>query len=542
MPAVTSPPERASAVFKRWIVLVATIAGVLLLSDRAQSRATSGMARQLHAYEQLSDGIAQLLATPQLHATKFGIAVYSLDRDTLIVAHNVHEPLVPASLTKLYYTATAFATMGPRYAIRTVLATDGVLRDGTLEGNLYIIGHGDCLLASADLEALADRLVALGIKRITGAIVADATHFDPITDRQQYSGDAERMENLPPITALGIDGNRFTVIVTRGAGDRVRVHTLPASSGVVVQWAALPKPSSQPAPRIRSKKRIRQRYGDRIVQHRGRRRTRAVTIEPVRISSALRTDGVQEIRIVGKPRPNASVSFAVTMLDPPLATAGALERSLAASGIRIEGGIRRGAAPQNARELTAWERPLQDLVTVCNKNSDNFIAEHVMKILGAYCCGNTQCNVHAYRTVTALLDSLGIRSEGCVLFDGSGLSRRNRVTVASLLGLLRYCARQNWGDVFFQSLAIAGCDGTLARRMKGTAADSNLRGKTGTHRNVSGLAGMVRSASGERFLFAVLWNGNSVGLYKRLENQLGELLASFGSVEPASSVGSSPSR
>lgn len=219
---------------------MATIAGVLLLSDRAQSRATSGMARQLHAYEQLSDGIAQLLATPQLHATKFGIAVYSLDRDTLIVAHNMHEPLVPASLTKLYYTATAFATMGPRYAIRTVLATDGVLRDGTLEGNLYIIGHGDCLLASADLEALADRLVALGIKRITGAIVADATHFDPITDRQQYSGDAERMENLPPITALGIDGNRFTVIVTRGAGDRVRVHTLPASSGVVVQWLHCP--------------------------------------------------------------------------------------------------------------------------------------------------------------------------------------------------------------------------------------------------------------------------------------------------------------
>jgi D-alanyl-D-alanine carboxypeptidase/D-alanyl-D-alanine-endopeptidase (penicillin-binding protein 4) len=541
MPTVTSAPEMVSAVFKRWIVLVAAIAGIFLPSDRAQSRATSGMARQLRTYEQLSDGIAQLVATPQLQATKFGIAVYSLDRDTLIVAHNVIEPLVPASLTKLYYTATAFATMGPRYAIRTVLATDGVLRDGTLEGNLYIIGHGDCLLASADLEALADRIVGLGIKRITGAIVADATHFDPITDRQQYSGDAERMENLPPITALGVDGNTFTVVVTRGAGDRVRVHTLPASSGVIVQWAALPRPP-RPAPPNRSKTRIRQRYGDRIFIHRGRRRSHALTIEPIRISSALRSDGIQEIRVFGKPRPNASVSFAVTMLDPPLAAVGALERSLAASGIRIEGGIRRGTAPQNARELTSMERPLQDLVTLCNKNSDNFIAEHVMKILGAYCCGNTRCNVHAYRTVMALLDSLGIRSENCVLFDGSGLSRRNRVTVASLLGLLRYCARQRWGDVFFQSLALAGCDGTLARRMKGTAADSNLWGKTGTHRNVSGLAGMVRSASGERFLFAMLWNGNSVGLYKRLENQLGELLASFGSMEPASSVGTSPPR
>lgn len=530
-----------SAVVNRWIGLVTVIAGMLFPSDHVQSTVTRSNNRQLHSYAQLSDSIAQLLATPQLHTTKFGIAVYSLDRDTLIVAQNMREPLVPASLTKLYYTATAFATMGPHFAIRTVLATDGVVRNGTLEGNLYIIGHGDCLLTSAEIEALADRLVALGIKRITGAIVADATHFDPIMDRQQYSGDAERMENLPPITALGMEGNKLTIVVTRGVGDRIRVHTLPASSAVVVQWAALPRPP-RPAPTLRSKKRFRQRYGDRIILHRGRRRNRAITIEPVRISSALRSDSVQEIRVLGRPRPNASVSFAVTMLDPPLVVAGALERSLAASGVRIQGALRHGTAPQHAYELTAWERPLQDLVTLCNKNSDNFIAEHVMKILGAYCCGNTQCNVQAYRTVTKLLDSLGILSEGCVLFDGSGLSRRNRATVASLLGLLRYCARQNWGDLFFQSLAVAGCDGTLARRMKGTVADSTLWGKTGTHRNVSGLAGMVRSACGERFLFAMLWNGNNVALYKRLENQLGELLASFGSGEPASSVGTSPTR
>lgn len=130
-----------------------------------------------------------------------------------------------------------------------------------------------------------------------------------------------------------------------------------------------------------------------------------------------------------------------------------------------------------------------------------------------------------------LLDSLGVGSSSCLLFDGSGLSRKNKVTVASLIGLLKYCAQQPWSNAFFSTLAIAGEDGTLAKRMRQQTLRGNLFAKTGTHRNVSGLAGIARASNGERFLFAALWNGNSVGLYKQLENQLGELLVSYGSVE-----------
>ncbi len=523
----------------RWTYVV-FIALILLASLVVKNWSASSQLAQSEQPLNLSERIPQLFSSPLLRTTKYGVEVYSLDRDTVLYSHNNNEPLVPASLTKLYYTATAYAMMGPAYSVRTVLATDGTVRDGTLDGNLYIIGHGDCLLTHGEIESLADRLAALGIKRITGAIVADASHFDPIVDRQQYSGDAEQMENLPPITALGLNGNRFTVIVTRGNGDHVRINTFPNSSGVVTRTSVIALPSrSTPHRQI---KRKRQRFGDRVLyRHRGRRKSQRI-IEAVRVSSALRNDGVQEIHVMGRPRPNASISFTVTMLNPPLVVAGAFERACTASGIHVHGGIRLDRAPENIRDLTAYERPLHELVALCNKNSDNFIAEHVMKILGAYCCGNTQCNVHAYRTVVALLDSLGIESNGCVLFDGSGLSRRNRITVASIIGLLRYCARQSWGDSFFETLAIAGQDGTLHRRMKGTAAEGNLRGKTGTHRNVSGLAGIVRSRSGERFLFATLWNGGNVGFYKRLENQLGEVLASFDPADVPKSIGSSPQR
>jgi len=523
----------------RW-AYVLFIAVIFLSTLVVKNWSASSHLTQSEQATSLSERIPQLFSSPLLRTTRYGIEVYSLDRDTVLYAYNTHDLLVPASLTKLYYTATAFAMMGPAYRVRTVLATDGTIRDGTLDGNLYIIGHGDCLLTNGEIESLADRLAALGIKRITGAIIADASHFDPIVDRQQYSGDAEQMENLPPITALGVNGNRLTVIVTRGNGDHVRINTFPNSSGVVTRTSVISLPSrSTPHHQL---KRKRQRYGDRVLyRHHGRRKSQRI-IEAVRVSSALRNDGVQEIHVMGRPRPNASISFTVTMLNPPLVVAGAFERACTASGIHVQGGIRIARAPDNIRELAAYERPLHELVTLCNKNSDNFIAEHVMKILGAYCCGNTQCNVHAYRTVVALLDSLGIGSNGCVLFDGSGLSRRNRVTVASIIGLLRYCARQSWGDSFFETFAIAGQDGTLQRRMKGTAAEGNLRGKTGTHRNVSGLAGIVRSRGGERLLFATLWNGGNVGFYKRLENQLGEVLATYDPDDARKSIGSSPQR
>ncbi len=485
-------------------------------ADRDSQQDLTGLVQQ----------IQDLLATPQLRSTRYGIAVYSLDRDTVFFRRGDSQPLVPASLTKLYYAAAAYATMGPDYKVRTVLATDGTIQNGTLNGNLYVIGHGDCLLTLGDLELLAEKLRTMGVRRIQGNIIADATYFDPVSDRQQYSGDTERMENLPPVTALGIEGNKITVIVSRSTGNRVRVQTVPSGRGLSVEWSALPAPR---APRNQKRLKQRQRYGDRIIilRQKSRHNRRSRGVQPVRITTTLTADGQQHIRVFGAPRTNSSVSFSVLMLNPPLVTAGAFERCLNASGIAFDGQVSTGSAPKQALELTALERPLSALVELCNKNSDNFIAEHVMKILGAYCCGNTACNVHAFRTVTHLLDTIGAGAEGCQLFDGSGLSRRNRVTVASLISLLRHCARQPWGERFFQSLAIAGVDGTLQRRMRRTIAEGNLAGKTGTHRNVSGLAGIVRAVSGERFLFASLWNGNSVGLYKSLENHLGELLAGF---------------
>ncbi|MBL7998993.1 MAG: D-alanyl-D-alanine carboxypeptidase, partial [Candidatus Kapabacteria bacterium] len=117
--------------------------------------------------------------------------------------------------------------------------------------------------------------------------------------------------------------------------------------------------------------------------------------------------------------------------------------------------------------------------------------------------------------------------EGCQLFDGSGLSRRNKTSPMQQLNLLKYIAQQPFGGVFYSTLSIAGVDGTLGRRMRGTAAESNVHAKTGTHANVSALSGYTRTRDGERIAFSFQWNGNNVGMYKYLENLLAIQLSEF---------------
>jgi len=127
----------------------------------------------------------------------------------------------------------------------------------------------------------------------------------------------------------------------------------------------------------------------------------------------------------------------------------------------------------------------------------------------------------------SLSKKLYIHCEECKLNDGSGLSRRNLVTARSLTNLLIDVYKSDFKDNFINSLAIAGIDGTLRKRFRSNSTVSNIRAKTGTLRNASGLAGFVKTLEGENIAFAFIFNGNDVGYYKSLENQLAELLANF---------------
>lgn len=436
---------------------------------------------------------------PAHRNAQFSGYVVSLKRGTVLYERNPNLMLTPASTTKLFSTAAAFHLFGPNGGINTDIHTDGRLDDkGTLHGNVYLIGRGDALLTVNDLEDLADKVRAAGVKRITGNVYADNSHFDPVGDRAVYSGDGEQVQPMPSVAALTVNKGTVTVLVTGSVGGRVAVQTIPSSEtfDVVVTGGT-------PAKGKRAR--------------RGR----------LQVGSRTLDNGFQQFIVSGSPGANRTVSKYISMSRPALAAAGTLYSRLRAGGIDIDGTVSEKHAPSAARRLVSFQRPLVDFASVVNKRSDNYLAEHVFKMVGAHCGDHTTTAVRAKKAMLEILDSLDIQRTGCLFNDGSGLSRRNRVSASIETNLLREIADQPYADEFRTTLAIAGRDGTLRGRMTGTRAEANLVGKTGTLRNVSALSGYVTTADGEPLAFSFISNGPSVGAYKARENDAGATLASF---------------
>jgi len=484
--------------------------------------------------EKLRSEIDRILSSAGLKDTKFGLAVYSIDEKEYYYQRNIDNQLTPASNTKLFTTFSALYTMGHDYIINTGVYTDAKAIDPVLKGNIFIIGRGDALLKVSDLEVLAHKLQSLGIKKIEGNIYADDSFFDSVTSRKDYSNDADLVEPLPPITALTIERNTATVIATGGASG-INVTVLPRSESFIIEnnatLARIQKSSmnlnfveNSNARTILRDNTILSNIGDAPPLPKRRQRS------SIRISTSKMADCKQKFIVNGQLRKGQTYSYMYFINCPALAVAGAFKNALNNFGIEVKGNI--AVKPiRNLKTkplfLAEFGRPIMELIEICNKESDNFLAENLFKIVGAY-AGSYDKTSDKSRAVKKLIyDSLGIDFKKCQINDGSGLSRRNLVTTRALVATLIKSQYLPFAESFYNSLAVAGIDGTLYKRMVGTAAENNVCAKTGTLRNVSSLAGYVNTKDGELLAFAMIFNGPYVYNYKATENKIAILLAGF---------------
>ena len=428
------------------------------------------------------------------------VMVYSLKRNAVVYELNAESMLTPASTTKLFSTAALFQRLGKYGVLPTEIRTDGAMgADGTLKGNLYIVGHGDALLSINDLEDVADRLRALGITRITGSIIGDGSYFDAVTDRAVYSGDGEHVQPTAPVRALSMNKSSVAVVVHGSPNGRATAQTVPSSDAFEVVCVA--------GPVAKGKKK--------------RRRAR------VRVTSKMLDSGVQQFVVTGSPGANRSSTTYFNISKPAIAVAGTLRSRLRAVGVVVDGAVTERQAPIASKILLSHNRSIVEFCSLVNKRSDNFLAEHVFKAVGAWCGDHNNTATRAKKALLETLDSFDIRRLDCSFNDGSGLSRRNRASASTEVSLLRSIAEQPYAAEYASTLAIAGVDGTLRGRMKQTPAEGNLVGKTGTLRNVSALAGYVKTRDGEPLVFSFISNGPNVGHYKGVESQAAVALASF---------------
>jgi D-alanyl-D-alanine carboxypeptidase/D-alanyl-D-alanine-endopeptidase (penicillin-binding protein 4) len=195
--------------------------------------------------------------------------------------------------------------------------------------------------------------------------------------------------------------------------------------------------------------------------------------------------------------------------DPSLAAANALTKQLRAAGIRVAHAPLRGVAPITATlAYTERSAPLSRVLAAMNKSSDNFLAEELLKGLGAG-FGDGGSTVAGADVAERFLVSIGL-DDGFRIRDGSGLSYQDKLTARVVLRVLGAMAKRADFPVFRRSLAVAGVDGTLKYRMRGTSAAGNVRAKTGTLNDASSLSGYVTTANGHTLSFAMLMNGSPV--------------------------------
>ena len=210
-------------------------------------------------------------------------------------------------------------------------------------------------------------------------------------------------------------------------------------------------------------------------------------------------------------------------------------------GVELKGRLRKGRVPASAEVLAHhYSEPLGILVRYMNKLSSNFIAEQLLKTLGAEVFGTPGTTEKGLRVLRDYLAREELPWESSLLFNGSGLSDHTRVSAHQLTTLLCHV----WHDFrvradFVASLPIAGVDGTMRRRMRATPAAGSLRAKTGSVKGVFGFSGYLRTEAGETVAFAFLVNDfrNGVRPIKEAQDRWANtIMAGGGSGAPGTGI------
>jgi len=419
--------------------------------------------------------IDSALATLGPHALS-AVRVVSLPDRKVLYERNVDLSMNPASNMKLFTSAAAMAKLGADYRYTTrVVAAARPNSEGVLDGDLTLVGGGDPVLETPHLEKLADALQAAGLREVTGGLVADDYRYDDERLGIAWNSDDEPFYYSAQITALTVNRNVLLVDVEPGAsvGDAARVTARPAGEYVTVENRVRTVAASETT-------------SIRIT----RRRARNEVVVSGRIA-------------VGT---EAARGREVTMEEPQLYTAQLFRNMLTARGIAVKGPNRHGRVPVGGVELAAHlSVPMSEILPLLNKPSDNLIAEMLLKEIG-FAVRKSGDATAGSEVLEAWLKEIGIETGGVRVNDGSGLSRMDLVTSRAVSDLLLWVDQQPWRDTYIRSLPVAGVDGTLRSRLRGTTAEKNVTAKTGSLSHVTALGGYVTGRGGQRYVLSILIN------------------------------------
>lgn len=429
-----------------------------------------------------SKKIARVLDDRCLNDTRVGIKITSLKTGEVIYEQNADELFIPASNMKLITTAAALSRLKPEYKFRTTVAYDGVRDGGTINGNLYIKGFGDPKLVTEELLFIVREIRDSGVEVISGDVIADDSFFDNKRIGSGWkTGDSSRAYNAR-IGALSLNFNTITVCVASGKNykDRPAITINPPTNFIEVV--------------------------NKVVTKKRKRRT-AITVD--RIAEGGGDKIVVNGEISGS---NKKTCYYRSISNPPIYTATVFKEFLEREGIAIKGDIKYGVQPADAVELLNHESvPLSIIVRDLNKISNNFIAEQILKTMGAEVKGAAGTTEKGLAVIEEYLEDIGIKKGEYSAADGSGLSQFNRLTPSQIIRVLEMMYNDfKLQPEYTASLSVIGIDGSLKERINGSMVERMVRGKTGTLDGVSAISGYAACSDcdikGEIFAFSIILN------------------------------------
>ena len=497
-------------------------------SQPAAQQQTS--AQQPETIDSLRGRIAAHIAQARFAPAAWGVKIVSLESGKTIFEHNQGKYFNPASNAKLYTAALALERLGVDYRIRTSLySTARPDAAGTLKADLIVYGRGDPTMAARlnggdyfkGLDPLITQLVNAGVRRIEGDLVGDESFFAGPPFGSGWEWDDLQAYYGAEVSALTIDDNALDLFVKPAdrAGIPCRVTTGPPTSLVTLINRTQTSPKGT--------------------------ESRIVVYRPV---------GENIVYVSGRlPIDSSGYYSSVAVHNPAALFAGLFKDALAQRGIAVTGRTRvidwkyREVTPLDLTKLielgSVESMPLRDIVRETLKPSQNLYAQLLLLQVGANAGrpadddadrksvsgisngkptsqGGTARPPAAAETagldktteetsvelMNDFLAQVGVKKGAVLLEEGSGLSRRDVITPEATVALLSYMSRSRWAEVYKNALPVAGVDGTLQNRMKGTSAAGNVHAKTGSLRYVYTLSGYVTSAAGEHLAFSIMLN------------------------------------
>ncbi len=429
--------------------------------------------------------VDSLTDAPEFSNAHWGILIVDPASGDTLYSRNAGKLFMPASNMKILTSATALTQLGPDYRYRTSFLARGTVADGTLNGDLLVIGRGDPSVsdhmlhdAMFPLHAIADSIAARGIRHVTGRVlpVSDAFPGEVFGFGWTYD-DFEDSYSAPIDELLFNEG--FSELHVRGGvapGAPVHVDVGPARSFPRVSNLATTVAAS----------------GDSA-------RRRANTLRVRKDSTTW------DVILEGQLAVRDTTTIEVTHHDPDAAYVAAVREALADKGIAVDGGWTDSTASADTL-ATLTSPPLSEILKALMKPSQNQIAEMLFRTIAIGKPADS-ARVAVGRQIATW--GVAVPSEA-VIRDGSGLARYDYISPRTVVRILDAMRKSPNFQVFYDALPIGGVDGTIRNRMKGTPAAGNVHAKTGSVAQSRSLSGYVTTADQHMLIFSFLSNNWTV--------------------------------